>query len=87
MLGPESDGEHARSMRAGIRCNSGTAFSSSNRNQLAALQGDDLAKANLGDPLFTPEVRAAGLLNLADIQHRLLAVPADPRAILRDPWY
>jgi TPR repeat protein len=55
--------------------------------KLAALRGDDLAKANLGDPLFTPKVRAAGLLNLADIQRRLLSVPADPRAITRDPWY
>jgi TPR repeat protein len=55
--------------------------------KLAALHGDELAKANLGDPLFTAKVRAAGLLNLADIQRRLLTVPADPRAIKRDPWY
>ena len=55
--------------------------------KLAALHGDELAKANLGDPLFTTKVRAAGLLDLADIQHRLLTVPADPRAIARDPWY
>jgi rhomboid protease GluP len=55
--------------------------------KLAALRGDDLAKANLGDPLFTTSVRAAGLANLADIQRRLLAVPADPQDIQRDPWY
>jgi len=55
--------------------------------KLAALHGDELAKANLGDPLFTAKVRAAGLLNLADIQRRLLTVPADPQAITRDPWY
>lgn len=55
--------------------------------KLASLRGDPLAKANLGDPLFTPSVRAAGLANLADIQRRLLAVPADRQAILRDPWY
>jgi TPR repeat protein len=55
--------------------------------KLAALRGDDLAKANLGDPLFTTSVRVAGLANLADIQTRLRAVPADPQAILKDPWY
>jgi TPR repeat protein len=55
--------------------------------KLAALQGDDLAKANLGDPLFTASVRVVGLANLADIQTRLRAVPADPQAILKDPWY
>jgi TPR repeat protein len=55
--------------------------------KLAALHGDELARANLGDPLFTPKVRAAGLLNLADIKRRLLAVPSDPQAIVRDPWY
>jgi TPR repeat protein len=55
--------------------------------KLAALRGDDLAKANLADPLFTTSVRAAGLANLADIQRRLLAVPADPQDIQRDPWY
>lgn len=55
--------------------------------KLAALNGDDLARANLGDPLFTPKVRAVGLLNLADIQRRLRTVPADPKAITRDPWY
>jgi hypothetical protein len=51
------------------------------------MHGDDLAQANLGDPLFTPSVRIVGLTNLADIQRRLLAVPADPQDILRDPWY
>src|ERR1700722_9552679 len=55
--------------------------------KLAAIRGDDLAKANLQDPLFTPSVRAAGLAPLAYIQSRLLTVPADPQAILRDPWY
>ena len=55
--------------------------------KLAALRGDDLAKANLGDPLYTATVRTVGLANLADIQSRLLTVPADPQAILRDPWY
>ena len=55
--------------------------------KLAAIRGDDLAKANLQDPLFTPSVRAVGLAQLADIQSRLLTVPADPQAILRDPWY
>jgi hypothetical protein len=55
--------------------------------KLAAIRGDDLAKANLQDPLFTPSVRAAGLAQLAYIQSRLLTVPSDPQAILRDPWY
>ncbi len=55
--------------------------------KLAALHGDDLAKANLQDSLFTPAVRAAGLADLLDIQRQLLAVPADPQAIWRDPWY
>jgi TPR repeat protein len=55
--------------------------------KLASLQGDELAKANLQDPRFTADVRAAGLADLADIQHRLLTVPADPQAIQRDPWY
>ncbi len=55
--------------------------------KLASLHGDELAKANLQDPLFTAKVRAAGLVDLADIQRRLLAVPADPQAILREPWY
>jgi uncharacterized protein len=55
--------------------------------KLAAIHGDDLANANLQDPLFTPSVRAAGLAQLVDIQRRLLTVPADPQAILRDPWY
>jgi uncharacterized protein len=55
--------------------------------KLAALHGNDLAKANLGDPLFTASVRAVGLANLSDIQRRPLAVPADPREIQRDPWY
>jgi uncharacterized protein len=55
--------------------------------KLASLRGDELAKANLQDPLFTAKVRAAGLADLADIQLRLLTVPADPQAILRDPWY
>jgi TPR repeat protein len=55
--------------------------------KLAAMQGDDLAKANLQDPLFTPSVRVAGLAQLVAIQSRLLTVPADPEAIMRDPWY
>jgi TPR repeat protein len=55
--------------------------------KLAALNGDELARANLQDPLFTVSVRAVGLAQLADIQRRLLAVPADPRDIMRDPWY
>ena len=55
--------------------------------KLAAIRGNDLAKANLQDPLFTPSVRAAGLAQLAYIQSRLLTVPADPQDILRDPWY
>jgi TPR repeat protein len=55
--------------------------------KLAALHGDPLAKSNLGDPLYTPCVRVAGLANLADIQSRLLLVPASSQAILRDPWY
>jgi hypothetical protein len=55
--------------------------------KLAAIRGDDLAKANLQDPLFTPSVRAAGLAQLAYIQSRLLTVPTDSQAILRDPWY
>jgi uncharacterized protein len=55
--------------------------------KLAAMRGEPLAKKNLGDPLFTPEVRVAGLADLADIKRRLLTVPDDPRAIMRDPWY
>lgn len=55
--------------------------------KLAALHGNTLAQANLEDPLFTPTIRAEGLANLADIQRRLLAVPSDVEAILRDPWY
>jgi TPR repeat protein len=55
--------------------------------KLAALHGNDLAKANLQDPLFTPSVRAAGLAQLAEIQNRLLTVPSTPLAIVRDPWY
>ena len=55
--------------------------------KLAALHGNDLAKANLQDPLFTPSVRAAGLAQLAEIQTRLLTVPSTPLAIVRDPWY
>ena len=55
--------------------------------KLAALHGNDLAKANLQDPLFTPSVRAAGLAQLAEIQSRLLTVPSSPQAILSDPWY
>jgi TPR repeat protein len=55
--------------------------------KLAALHGNDLAKANLQDPLFTPSVRAAGLAQLAEIQDRLLTVPSAPLAIVRDPWY
>jgi hypothetical protein len=51
------------------------------------MHGNDLAKANLQDPLFTPSVRAAGLVQLAEIQSRLLTVPANPQAIMRDPWY
>jgi len=54
---------------------------------LAAMNGNDLAKANLQDPLFTPSVRAVGLAQLADIQSRLLTVPSNPQAIMRDPWY
>ena len=55
--------------------------------KLAALKGDPLANKNLQDPLFTPEVRVVGLAHLADIQGRLVANPADPQAILSDPWY
>jgi uncharacterized protein len=55
--------------------------------KLAALKGDALANKNLQDPLFTANVRAVGLAHLADIQARLLANPADPRAIMSDPWY
>ena len=55
--------------------------------KLAALNGNDLAKANLQDPLFTPSVRAVGLAQLAQIESRLLTVPSDPQAIMRDPWY
>jgi TPR repeat protein/membrane associated rhomboid family serine protease len=54
---------------------------------LAAMHGEDLAKANLQDALFTPSVRAAGMVQLADLQARLLTVPSDPQAIARDPWY
>ena len=55
--------------------------------KLAALNGNDLAMANLKDPLFTPAVRAVGLAQLADIQRRLLTVSSDPHAIMQDPWY
>jgi TPR repeat protein len=55
--------------------------------KLAALHGDELAKNNLQDPIYTAEVRAAGLADLADIQLRLVSVPENPEAILRDPWY
>jgi membrane associated rhomboid family serine protease/TPR repeat protein len=55
--------------------------------RLAAMHGNDLAKANLKDPLFTPSVQAAGLLQLADIQIRLRSVPSTAQAILKDPWY
>jgi rhomboid protease GluP len=55
--------------------------------KLAAMHGNDLAKANLQDPLFTPSMRAAGLVQLAEIQSRLLTVPSNSQAILRDPWY
>ena len=55
--------------------------------KLAAMHGNDLAKANLEDPLFTPSVRAVGLAQLADIQRRLRTVPSNPQAIMRDPWY
>jgi TPR repeat protein len=54
---------------------------------LAALHGDELAKNNLQDPVYTATVKAAGLADLADIQLRLVSVPKDPEAILRDPWY
>jgi len=55
--------------------------------KLAALHGNDLAQANLQDPLFTPSVRAAGMAHLMDIQRRLLTVPRDTPSILRDSWY
>jgi membrane associated rhomboid family serine protease/TPR repeat protein len=55
--------------------------------KLAAIHGDDLAKANLQDPLFTPGVRAAGMAQLFDIQRRLLTVPRNPQSILNDAWY
>jgi membrane associated rhomboid family serine protease/TPR repeat protein len=55
--------------------------------KLAAMHGNDLAKANLQDPLFTASVRAAGLAQLVDIQRRLLTVPRDAQSIQRDPWY
>lgn len=58
--------------------------STSSRWQVHFLFGQ---AANLEDPLFTPGVRAAGLVQLANIQSRLLTVPTDPQAILRDPWY
>jgi hypothetical protein len=51
------------------------------------MNGNDLAEANLQDPLFTPSMRAVGLAQLADIQTRLLTVPSNPRAVMRDPWY
>jgi hypothetical protein len=51
------------------------------------MHGNDLAKANLQDPLFTPTVRAAGLAQLLDIQRRLLTLPTDAQSILRDPWH
>jgi len=54
---------------------------------LAAMHGNDLAKANLKDPLFTPSVQAAGLLQLADIQSRLQSIPSTAQAIMNDPWY
>ena len=54
---------------------------------LAAIHGNDLAKANLQDPIFTPSVRAAGMAQLAEIQSRLLTIPSNPEAIMRDPWY
>jgi TPR repeat protein len=54
---------------------------------VAALNGDKLAKNNLQDPVYTAKVRAAGLVDLAEIQLRLATVPEDPQAILRDPWY
>ena len=55
--------------------------------RLAALHGDELAKNNLQDSVYTAKVKAAGLADLADIQLRLASVPEDPEAILRDPWY
>jgi TPR repeat protein len=55
--------------------------------KLAAMKGDELAKRNLNDPLFTPTVRAVGLTQLASIQSRLLTTPNDQRAIMSDPWY
>jgi len=55
--------------------------------KLAALHGDELAKSNLQDPVFTAKVKAAGLADLAEIQVRLVSGPKDSEAILRDPWY
>jgi len=55
--------------------------------KLAAMNGNDLAKANLQDPLFTPTVRAVGLAQLADIETRMRTVPSNPQDIMRDPWY
>jgi uncharacterized protein len=55
--------------------------------KLAALHGDELARNNLQDRVYTVKVRAAGLVDLADIQLRLASVPEDPEAIMRDPWY
>jgi uncharacterized protein len=55
--------------------------------KLAAMQGDDLAMKNLNDRLFTPKVRALGLVQLVDVQRRLAATPRDRRAIMSDPWY
>ena len=55
--------------------------------QLAALRGDELAKKNLQDPRFTPEIRVMGLANAADIQARLLRTPSNHQSIKEDPWY
>jgi TPR repeat protein len=55
--------------------------------KLAALHGNDLAKANLQDSLFTPSVRAAGMVQLVEIQARLSTVASDPKAIMSDPWH
>lgn len=55
--------------------------------KLAALRGDELARNNLRDPVYTPEVIAAGLADMAAIELRLASDPEDPQAILSDPWY
>ena len=55
--------------------------------KIAALGGDELAKSNLEDSRFTLEIRVTGLANMADIQARLMNVPADHKLIMEDPWY